>query len=58
MVAAPFADTFPDRYEPNELTRLVAARRAAGQPVIDLTESNPATLGLSPVVEYGSAVAE
>ena len=48
MAAAPFADTFPDRYEPNELTRLVAARRAAGQPVIDLTESNPAALGLSP----------
>lgn len=48
MAAAPFADTFPDQYEPNELTRLVAARRAAGQQVTDLTESNPATLGLSP----------
>ena len=48
MGAAPFADTFPDHYEPNELTRLVAARRAAGRPVIDLTESNPAVLGLSP----------
>ena len=48
MAAARFADTFPEHYEPNELTRLVAARRAAGQRVIDLTESNPAALGLSP----------
>ena len=48
MAATPFAATFPDRYEPNELTRLIAARRDAGQPVIDLTESNPAALGLSP----------
>ena len=48
MAVAPFADTFPECYEPNELTRLVAARRAAGRGVIDLTESNPAALGLSP----------
>ena len=48
MAATRFADTFPEHYEPNELTRLVAARRAAGQRVIDLTESNPAALGLSP----------
>jgi hypothetical protein len=48
MAAAPFADIFPDRYEPNELTRLVAEQRAAGQRMIDLTESNPAAVGLSP----------
>ena len=45
MAATPFADTFPADYE---LTRLLAVRRAARQAVIDLTESNPAALGLSP----------
>ena len=43
-----FAGTFPGDYEPNPLTRLLAARRAAGAPLIDLTESNPAVHGLSP----------
>jgi len=39
---------FPGGYEPNPLTRLLAQRRAAGGPLIDLTESNPAVHGLSP----------
>ena len=43
-----FAETLPADYRPNAITRLVAARRGAGQPVIDLTASNPAALGLSP----------
>ncbi len=42
MAGLPFAEAFPEDYQPNELTRLVAARRAAGKRVIDLTESNPA----------------
>ena len=43
-----FAGMFPGAYEPNPLTRLLAQRRAAGTPLIDLTESNPAAQGLSP----------
>lgn len=39
---------FPGDYEPNPLTRLLAQQRAAGTPLIDLTESNPAVHGLSP----------
>ena len=39
---------FPGDYEPNPLTRLLARQRAAGTPLIDLTESNPAVHGLSP----------
>ena len=39
---------FPGGYEPNPLTQLLAQRRAAGSPLIDLTESNPAVHGLSP----------
>ena len=39
---------FPGDYEPNALTRLLARQRAAGTPLIDLTESNPAVHGLSP----------
>ena len=31
----------PDRFEPNALSRLLAERRATGQPVLDLTLSNP-----------------
>ena len=48
MAGPPFAEAFPEDYEPNELTRLVATRRAAGQRVIDLADSNPAAVGLSP----------
>ena len=43
-----FAGMFPGGYEPNPLTRLLAQHRAAGRPLIDLTESNPAAHGLSP----------
>ena len=43
-----FAAALPADYEPNVLTRLLAQRRAAGTPIIDLTASNPAAHGLSP----------
>ena len=43
-----FAGIFPGDYEPNPLTRLLAQRRAAGTPLIDLTERHPAVHALSP----------
>jgi aspartate/methionine/tyrosine aminotransferase len=33
---------------PNELTRRIAARRAAGLPIVDLADANPTRCGLSP----------
>lgn len=48
VTAIRFAGMFPGDYEPNPLTRLLAQHRAAGRPLIDLTESNPAAHGLSP----------
>ena len=37
----------PRDLSPNRLTAAVAARRAAGQPLLDLTESNPTRVGLA-----------
>lgn len=37
----------PPHADLNALTRALAARRAAGQPVVDLTESNPTRAGFS-----------
>lgn len=42
--------------EENELTRALAARRAAGLPVIDLTESNPTRIGLPLPQHHGARI--
>jgi aspartate/methionine/tyrosine aminotransferase len=40
----------------NALTRALAARRAAGQPVVDLTESNPTRLDLPLPADHGERI--
>ena len=42
-----FSSRVPNDLRPNPLTRLLAARRAAGLEVLDLTESNPTRAGLA-----------
>ncbi len=37
----------PHDYTPNEITRLLAEKRRAGIPILDLTETNPTRAGLS-----------
>ena len=47
----------PDHLEPNALSRLLADRRAAGEPVLDLTASNPTACGFAyPGVEIRAAL--
>jgi aspartate/methionine/tyrosine aminotransferase len=47
----------PDHFEPNPLSRVLAERRAAGDPVLDLTLSNPTACGFSyPEVEIRAAL--
>jgi aspartate/methionine/tyrosine aminotransferase len=41
-----FSSRLPDRFEPNELSRLLVERRSAGVDILDLTESNPTRAGL------------
>jgi alanine-synthesizing transaminase len=41
-----FSGRFPDDLGPNPLARLVAERRRAGRPLLELTESNPTRVGL------------
>jgi len=41
-----FSRRLPDDREPNAWARALAARRAAGVPLLDLTESNPTRVGL------------
>jgi alanine-synthesizing transaminase len=41
-----FSRRVPDELAPNRLARAVAARRAAGAPLLDLTETNPTRVGL------------
>ncbi len=49
----------PDPFEPNPLSRLLAERRAAGDPVLDLTVSNPTTCGFRyPEAEIRAALSE
>ena len=36
----------PADLSPNAVTRAIAARLAGGQPLIDLTESNPTRVGI------------
>lgn len=47
----------PASFEPNEWTRRLAARRAAGRPPADLTVADPVRLGLSPLEEASAALA-
>ena len=42
-----FSSRFHWDLRPNRLTQALAARRAAGARVLDLTESNPTRVGLS-----------
>jgi aspartate/methionine/tyrosine aminotransferase len=41
-----FSTRTPPSLEPNRLTRAVAARTARGEPIVDLTETNPTRAGL------------
>ena len=50
----PFSRRFHWDQTPNRLTQALAARRAAGAPVLDLTESNPTRAGLV----YGPEIAQ
>jgi aspartate/methionine/tyrosine aminotransferase len=43
-----FSRRLPRSFDPNPLARLLEERRRAGAPLIDLTESNPTRVGLSP----------
>ncbi len=49
-----FSARFHWDLRPNRLTEAIAARRRAGEPILDLTESNPTQAGL----EYPPAVVE
>ena len=42
----PFSSRVPDGFEPNRIHRALAARRAAGARLLDLTETNPTRVGL------------
>ncbi|HLG55751.1 MAG TPA: pyridoxal phosphate-dependent aminotransferase [Vicinamibacterales bacterium] len=42
-----FSNRLPARADVNALSRTVAALRAAGTPIVDLTESNPTTAGFA-----------
>ncbi len=49
----------PDHFEPNPLSGLLAERRAAGDPVLDLTVSNPTACGFHyPEAEIRAALSE
>ncbi len=49
----------PDHFEPNPLSGLLAERRAAGDPVLDLTVSNPTACGFRyPEAEIRAALSE
>ena len=54
-----FSSRFSTALEDNALARAVAARRASGQPIYDLTLSNPTQAGFDyPHAEIGCALAE
>jgi aspartate/methionine/tyrosine aminotransferase len=54
-----FSNRLPPQLDDNPLTRAVAARRAAGEPVLDLTLANPTQAGLDyPAQEIAAALAE
>jgi alanine-synthesizing transaminase len=49
-----FSSRFHWDLKPNRITQLLGERRGAGQPILDLTESNPTRAGL----EYPAAIVE
>ncbi len=51
------SDRIPSGVAPNAWTRALATRRAAGLPVLDLTEANPTRTGLAPLAEAAAALA-
>jgi alanine-synthesizing transaminase len=53
-----FSSRFHWDFRPNRLTRALAAKRAAGIPVLDLTESNPTRAGLDYPSEIAAALAD
>jgi alanine-synthesizing transaminase len=53
-----YSARIPEGFEPNRIHRALTARRAAGAPLLDLTESNPTRVGLpGPPAEAWSALA-
>jgi alanine-synthesizing transaminase len=42
-----FSSRLPENLEPNEFTRILEEKRAAGRKILDLTHSNPTTAGFS-----------
>ena len=48
----------PHDREPNAWSKSLAARRAAGRPLVDLTESNPTRVGLAPEADELAALAD
>src|SRR5262245_19237331 len=52
-----FSSRLPWPHRENRLTAAVRRRRAAGKPVLDLTESNPTRVGLqAPAAEIAMAI--
>lgn len=53
-----FSSRLPPRLEPNPVSRAAALARASGQPVFDLTETNPTTVGLMFPTTISTALAD
>jgi aspartate/methionine/tyrosine aminotransferase len=53
-----FSSRLPDRLTTNLVSRVVAGRHASGAPLIDLTETNPTTVGLAYPAEVSTALAD
>jgi aspartate/methionine/tyrosine aminotransferase len=53
-----FSSRLPRAMEPNALTLLLEAKRRAGEPVLDLTESNPTRAGIEYPAGFLSALAD
>ncbi len=57
MPPVTFSRRVPEDLAPNRLARALAAHRAAGWPLIDLTETNPTRVGLAHAAEVLAALA-
>jgi aspartate/methionine/tyrosine aminotransferase len=53
-----FSSRLPQAMEPNALTLLLEAKRRAGEPVLDLTESNPTRAGIEYPAGFLGALAD